>query len=40
MQAEAEVHLDTLLADLEGELPSAMCLYDSGWHQGVVGLVY
>ena len=39
MQAEAEVHLDRLLADLKGELPAAMCLYDPGWHQGVVGLV-
>ena len=24
---------------LEGELPTGLCLYDAGWHQGVVGIL-
>jgi len=40
MQAEAMGQVDTLLQSLEGrELPPVLCLFDAGWHQGIVGLV-
>jgi single-stranded-DNA-specific exonuclease len=40
MQSEAMGQVDTLLRSLEGrELPPALCLFDPGWHQGIVGLV-
>ncbi len=41
MQGEADLHIDAVLADIgrDGEVPAAVCLYDPGWHQGVVGLV-
>ena len=39
MQADAETRLDAMLAELQGELPAALCLFDASWHQGVVGLV-
>jgi len=40
MQQQALDQLDDLLGDLEGaELPAGLCLYDSAWHQGIVGLV-
>ena len=33
-------HLDELVASLdENDLPLGLCLYDSHWHQGVVGLL-
>jgi single-stranded-DNA-specific exonuclease len=45
-QIEAEMlnlamkHLDALIANLdENDLPLGLCLYDAGWHQGVVGLL-
>jgi len=39
MQAEAELHLETL-ADAAGDDGlQVACLYDPAWHQGVVGLV-
>jgi single-stranded-DNA-specific exonuclease len=38
MVAEAEALADALSAPV-GELPSVLCLYDPGWHAGVVGLV-
>lgn len=37
MQADAELHLDAL--PLEDDSQSGLCLYDPGWHAGVVGLV-
>ena len=40
MQQQALDQLDGLLGDLEGaQLPAGLCLYDSAWHQGIVGLV-
>lgn len=40
MQQDALDQLKVLLADLKGsELPPGLCLYDSAWHQGIVGLV-
>jgi len=39
MQGEALAQVDVLVATLEGELPAGLCLYDDGWHQGVIGLV-
>jgi single-stranded-DNA-specific exonuclease len=39
MQGEALAHVDALVASLEGELPAGVCLFDEGWHQGVIGLV-
>jgi len=40
MQQQALDQLDSLLTSLEGtELPAGLCLYDSAWHQGIVGLV-
>ena len=39
MQGEALVQVDALVATLEGELPAGLCLFDAGWHQGVIGLV-
>jgi single-stranded-DNA-specific exonuclease len=39
MQGEALAQLDLLIESLEGSLPAGLCLYDDGWHQGVIGLV-
>ena len=40
MQQQALDQLDSLLSSLEDtELPAGLCLYDSDWHQGIVGLV-
>jgi single-stranded-DNA-specific exonuclease len=39
MQQEALAKLDTLVASLEGRMPAGLCLFDAGWHQGVIGLV-
>ena len=39
MQGEALVQIDGLVASLEGALPAGLCLFDAGWHQGVIGLV-
>ena len=40
MQQQAIDQLDKLMSSLEGEeLPAGLCLYDSAWHQGIVGLV-
>ncbi|MGB5105048.1 MAG: single-stranded-DNA-specific exonuclease RecJ [Steroidobacteraceae bacterium] len=39
MQDEALVQVDALVATLEGALPPGVCLFDAGWHQGVIGLV-
>ena len=39
MAAEALAIVDGLVLEQSGELPWGMCLFDPGWHQGVVGLV-
>jgi single-stranded-DNA-specific exonuclease len=39
MQQEALTKLDTLAASFEGRMPAGLCLFDDGWHQGVIGLV-
>ncbi|MDX2428584.1 MAG: single-stranded-DNA-specific exonuclease RecJ [Xanthomonadales bacterium] len=40
MQQQAFDQLGQLLSSLEDtELPAGLCLYDSDWHQGIVGLV-
>lgn len=37
MQREAMAALEKL--QLDGEIPWSLCLYDEGWHQGVVGIL-
>jgi single-stranded-DNA-specific exonuclease len=39
MQAQALAMLDALELEGEGELPAGLCLFEPGWHQGVVGLL-
>lgn len=39
MQAEALAHVDARVAGLEGAMPAGVCVFDAGWHQGVIGLV-
>ncbi|HET6565753.1 MAG TPA: single-stranded-DNA-specific exonuclease RecJ [Xanthomonadales bacterium] len=39
MQAGAMQQVQELIASLGSELPSAVCLFDPEWHQGIVGLV-
>ncbi len=40
MQQEAMTQVDELLASMDRkDLPSALCLFDASWHQGIVGLV-
>jgi single-stranded-DNA-specific exonuclease len=39
MQQEALAKIDALVATLEGHMPAGLCLFDGGWHQGVIGLV-
>lgn len=40
MQAQAFSLVSDMLSKLSGQsLPSALCLHEPGWHQGVVGLV-
>jgi len=39
MQLEALVHVDGRIAGLDGDLPAGVCVFDAGWHQGVIGLV-
>jgi len=40
MQGEALTQLRDMLQELSGAtLPSGLCLFDAGWHQGIVGLV-
>lgn len=38
MQAQAVEYVDAVQLD-ESELPFALCLYELGWHQGVVGIL-
>ena len=39
MQVEALAHVDARVAALEGHVPAGVCVFDAGWHQGVIGLV-
>ncbi len=39
MEAEALAIVNQLIPEQAGDLPWGLCLYDPGWHQGVVGLV-
>ncbi len=39
MQQEALEQLDARVAGLHGRLPAGICVFDSAWHQGVIGLV-
>jgi single-stranded-DNA-specific exonuclease len=39
MQLEALSLVDARVALLEGHVPAGVCVYDEGWHQGVIGLV-
>ena len=39
MQEEAEAHLRRIAELEQGELPFGLCLYDPGWHQGIVGVL-
>jgi len=38
MRQQAEALLDTVLVK-ESDLPLGLCLYDEGWHQGVIGIL-
>ncbi|WP_457667189.1 single-stranded-DNA-specific exonuclease RecJ [Thiolapillus sp.] len=38
MRQQAEALLDTVLMK-ESDLPLGLCLYDEGWHQGVIGIL-
>ena len=39
MQGEAETYLRDIAELEQGELPLGVCLYDAGWHQGIVGVL-
>ena len=39
MQEEAEAYLRDIAELEQGELPFGVCLYDAGWHQGIVGIL-
>ncbi len=39
MQADADLHIDSVLQELGDASIAAACLYDASWHQGIVGLV-
>ena len=39
MQVEANAMLENLLASEATELPNSLCIYEAGWHQGVVGIL-
>ena len=39
MQGEAEAYLRDIAELEQGELPLGVCLYDAGWHQGIVGVL-
>ena len=38
MKADAMQHLDAMQLD-RNDLPAGFCLYDTGWHQGVIGIL-
>ena len=39
MQEQAETYLHDIVQLQQGELPFGVCLYDAGWHQGIVGVL-
>lgn len=39
MQAQALTALQQLTANLQGELPRGLCMFDPAWHQGVIGIL-
>lgn len=39
MQEEAETYLHGIAELEQGEMPFGVCLYDAGWHQGIVGVL-
>ena len=39
MQEEAEAYLRDIAELEQGESPFGVCLYDAGWHQGIVGIL-
>ncbi len=39
MQAEAMKSLSQMKLDESDKLPTGLCLYDPGWHQGVIGIL-
>jgi single-stranded-DNA-specific exonuclease len=39
MEADAQLHLETLTENIADEPANAYCLYDDDWHEGGVGLV-
>ncbi|MFT5482325.1 MAG: single-stranded-DNA-specific exonuclease, partial [Halieaceae bacterium] len=39
MQQTAMTALERLSFEGRGELPTGLCLYDPGWHQGVIGIL-
>ncbi len=39
MHEQAMLVLDEYLQDTSGEVPLGLCLYDSDWHQGVIGII-
>jgi single-stranded-DNA-specific exonuclease len=39
MQGEALAQVDERIAALSGHVPAGVCVFDAGWHQGVIGLV-
>ncbi|TCK18408.1 exonuclease RecJ [Thiogranum longum] len=38
MKADANRHLDAMQLE-DRDLPAGFCLYDAGWHQGVIGIL-
>jgi single-stranded-DNA-specific exonuclease len=39
MREQATIHLDKILKMSSGELPSAICLFDPDFHEGVIGIL-
>lgn len=39
MKQQAEAELEAWAPDDKGELPWGLCLYQQGWHQGVIGIL-
>ncbi len=39
MQSQAVVILNKLAQDMKDGLPAGLCLFDRGWHQGVIGIL-
>ncbi len=39
MKAEADAGLEAIQLGRAGEMPPGLCLFDRGWHQGVIGIL-